>query len=380
MSIIIGADLVPMPSNYELFNNGKAVELVGQELFDILKNADYRVFNLEVPLTDVSKPIDKCGPNLIAPTSTINGYKALNVDLITIANNHIMDQDEQGFDSTIKTLKENAISFVGGGENLSQASKGFIKDINDKKIGFYACAEHEFSIATKEKYGANPFDPFESFDHVVELKKQCDYLIVLYHGGKEHYRYPSPNLQKTCRKFIDKGANLVLCQHSHCVGCKEDYNGGTAVYGQGNFLFDHRDNEFWGTSLLVKINDDFSIEYLPLEKQKEKVTLAQGEKAKEIIDGFNFRSEEIKKEGFIQSKYSQYCNSIIKEYLYSLCGIKKTYLFRTINKLTGQRYSNWVLKRRYNKKNKLATLNLFQCETHRELMIEGIKCQQLPRL
>lgn len=372
MSIIIGADLVPTMSNIELFNKGNVEQLVGKELFDILKKADFRVFNLEVPLTDVNSPIDKCGPSLIAPTSTISGYKALNVDLLTIANNHIMDQGEQGFFSSLKLLNENGIPFIGGGENLTEASKGFVKEINGKKIGFYACAEHEFSIATNKKCGANPFDPLESFDHVVELKKQSDFLIVLYHGGKEHYRYPSPKLQKVCRKFIDKGANIILCQHSHCVGCKEEYNDGTIIYGQGNFLFDHRDNEFWGTSLLIKINYDFSIDYLSLEKRQEKVRLARGDKAKEIIDGFNSRSEEIKKDGFIEKNYKEYANSMIKDYLFNLCGIKRTFVFKMINKISGQRYSNWVIKRKYNKKHRLAVINYLQCEAHNELLSEGL--------
>ena len=36
------------------------------------------IFNLETPITDDFNPIAKCGPNLIAPTSTIKGIKALN--------------------------------------------------------------------------------------------------------------------------------------------------------------------------------------------------------------------------------------------------------------------------------------------------------------
>ena len=68
----------------------------------------------------------------------------------------------------------------------------------------------------------------------------CNSII---NGGKEHYRYPSPDLQKICRKFIDKGADLVVCQHSHCIGCEEKYNHGTIVYGQWNFLFDRSNIE-----------------------------------------------------------------------------------------------------------------------------------------
>ena len=100
------------------------------------------------------------------------------------------------------------------------------------------------------------------------MKAQCDYAIVLYHGGKEYYRYPSPNLQKTCRKLVEKGADLVICQHSHCIGCEEKYQDGTIVYGQGNFLFDHGDNEYWNTSLLVQIKDDGQINYVPLKNKR----------------------------------------------------------------------------------------------------------------
>src|SRR5690606_29065463 len=118
------------------------------------------------------------------------------------------------------------------------------------KIGFYVCAEHEFSIASVDSPGANPFDPLESLDHIADLKNECDYVVVLYHGGKEHYRYPSPYLQKVCRKMADKGANLVICQHSHCIGCFEVYKDSTLVYGQGNFIFNKHDNEYWKTSIL----------------------------------------------------------------------------------------------------------------------------------
>ena len=73
--ILIGADLVPTKSNYELFIKGDSKELIGIELETIIKKADFTVFNLEVPLTDTKAPISKCGPALIAPTTCINGIK-----------------------------------------------------------------------------------------------------------------------------------------------------------------------------------------------------------------------------------------------------------------------------------------------------------------
>ena len=101
MKIIIAADLVPTESNKELFNNADVDALIGSHLNNVLSEADYRIFNLEVPLTNVEAPIAKCGPNLISPPSTIAGIKALGVDFLTLANNHILDQGEQGLYSTI---------------------------------------------------------------------------------------------------------------------------------------------------------------------------------------------------------------------------------------------------------------------------------------
>ena len=105
MQLIIGGDLVPTQSNIDLFSNGDVNALFGEELLSLWNAADLRILNLEVPITDKEDPIAKCGPNLIAPTSTMKGIKALNPTLITLANNHILDQGSQGLKSTEDTIK-----------------------------------------------------------------------------------------------------------------------------------------------------------------------------------------------------------------------------------------------------------------------------------
>lgn len=372
MKLLIGADLVPTQSNMELFCAEDAAALVGDDLLAVLQSADYRIFNLEVPLADAETPIDKCGPALIAPTATVVGYTAIGVDCLTIANNHIMDQGVQGFFATRKTLEKSNIAFVGGGDDLSEAAKPYIIEVGGKKIGVYACTEHEFSIAGEVSPGANPFDPLESPDHVEALKEKCDNVIVLYHGGKEHYRYPSPNLQKVCRKLVEKGADLVICQHSHCVGCEEKYNGGTIVYGQGNFLFDDSTSDYWQTSLLIQINDDFSVSYIPLKKVENTVRLAKGDYAEKILLDFAERSQEIKDPILVEKRYEAFAQSMLLGYLTTFAG-KESFLFRAINKLMGNRLRRMRIKKRYNRKSVLAIRNFVECEAHRELLSRGLQ-------
>ncbi len=372
MSIIIGADIVPTHPNRQWFENGLAEKLTGKELSGILKQADYRIFNLEVPLTDRKKPIAKMGPNLIATTASVEAMRTMGIDLLTLANNHIMDQDAQGLESTFRTLQQAGIAYIGAGENLQEACKPRFVDIKGKRYGIYACTEYEFSIAEDDHPGANPFDCLESPDHIAEMKRQCDYAIVLYHGGKEHYRYPSPYLQKVCRRIVDKGADLVVCQHSHCIGCKEEYQHGTIIYGQGNFIFEDQDNEFWNTSLLVKIDDNAEISYIPLRRQDSGTRTATGNEAKRILEAFNKRSDEIKEPGFTQKQYSVFAQSNLKHYLTYFSGKQDQFVYKVINKLSGHRYENYYSERC--KRNLgVGIRNYIECEAHRELIIEGLK-------
>lgn len=375
MNILIGADLVPTASNESLFELGDAKELLGTELLNVLDMADYRIFNLEVPLTDREQPILKCGPNLIASTKCIAGYQAIGVDLLTLANNHILDQGQEGIESTIRVLNQGKIAYTGVGNTLEEAIEPYIFNCEGKTIGVYACAEHEFSIATRCAAGANPIDWLESPDHVASLKAVCDYVIVLYHGGKEHYRYPSPNLQRICRKLVEKGADLVVCQHSHCIGCEEKYLDGNIVYGQGNFLFDDSDSEFWQTSLLVAVGDDYKISYIPLVKCKNKVRMAQGERARQILEEFKFRSNRICEKNFIENEYSRFSKSMLNGYLASFTGKGGNIFFRALNKLSRRR---WIatLDKRLSHKYKTTIRNYMECEAHRELFLEGLKKEE----
>lgn len=370
LKAIIGGDFVPTKSNFEFFSRANIEELFGNDLLNMMEQADFRVFNLEVSLTNQEVPIIKCGPNLIAPTSTIKGIKALDPTLLTLANNHILDQGEQGLYSTIRALEGDGIGYVGAGSNLNEAARPYIWEGNGIRVGVYACAEHEFTIATEHSPGANPFDPLESLDHIKDLAKKCNHLIVLYHGGKEYYRYPSPYLQKICHRMVDKGADLVVCQHSHCIGAFEKYNDSTIVYGQGNFLFDDSESEFWQTSLLLNViltDEDVTVEYIPTVKHEHGVRLANEQQSREILQAFNKRSEQILDKDFVCQEYKKFAAQMLNGYLAIFHG--RNLFFRVLNKLCGHKLASKL----YTKKSLTAIQNIVECEAHRELVLAGLK-------
>lgn len=374
MKLYIGADFVPTDINKRLFEEGHGEALVGKELYEILKQSDLNVFNLEVPLTDAETPIVKFGNNLIAPSKTVYGYKALEPIFLTLANNHSLDQGVEGLTTTLNLLKQHEIAYAGAGANLKEAKKPFIFEKDGVRIGFYLCTENEFTMATCHSMGANPFDVLDSFDEVAALKEQCDYVIVLYHGGKEFYRYPSPMLQRYCHKFVDRGANLVICQHNHCVGSREDYNGGSIIYGQGNFIFNsdfyvnHQD--FVKDAMLINVEatkDSFVVTELPIRRTDNGTRLATEAEAAETLAGYKNRSEEIKDAHFVISNYKAFADTHVKRYLREFLG--RSFIIRAINALFGRKLMQLIL----GPTSYLAIQNYLECEAHHELFLRGIK-------
>jgi poly-gamma-glutamate synthesis protein (capsule biosynthesis protein) len=283
-----------------------------------------------------------------------------------------MDHDDQGLFQTMEILKKNNVEYVGAGEDLEKAAKPRIIESDGKKIGIYACAENEFSIAEMNKPGANPFDPLESPDHIEALKAQCDFVIVLYHGGKEHYRYPSPYLRKVCRKMVDKGADLIICQHSHCIGAFEHYSGGVIVYGQGNFLFDRNYNELWKTSLLVKATFDekMTVDFVPFGKNGIGIALAGPELKTQILEAFNERSRDILMPGFIEKKYEEFCKEKGLSYMGVFAGLGR--VLRKVDRMTNGAITN----RLYSLKKLNMMQNFIECEAHRELVLKYLNLRR----
>lgn len=358
MKIFIGADLVPTEENFELFNVGDVKALVGEKIKNIMDECDYRIFNLELALTDKDTPIQKAGPNIAAPTSTVKGIKALGVDLLGVSNNHILDHGYEGLISTFSVLEKYGINYVGAGLSKEEAKKPFFIEKDGVKVGCYACCEHEFSWCSDYGFGANGFDPFESLDDITDIKKQCDYLIVLYHGGKEHYRYPTPRLVKTCRKIVEKGADIVLCQHTHCVGTIEDYKTGKIIYGQGNFVFakNYADISSWGEgfAVILDINkENASCDFVPFNKTDVGIEFDFNG---EIIKGLNARSEQIKKAGFIEEKFEEMA--------------EQTVVNRYVQHMLGYIPNELELKERL-----IPLFHYAECEVHHECLLTGLRAK-----
>ena len=366
----IGGDTVPTPSSREAFIAGDPAALLSEGLLPLWQAAEVRIVNLETPLCDVPSPIEKCGPALMAPRACGKGLAGLGIAAASLCNNHILDQGGAGLAETKAALAENGVACFGAGETAKEADCAYSFPCGGRRVTVYALCEHEYSVAGAASPGANGFDPLELADRVRALRQGCDYLIILYHGGREYDPYPSPLLQKRCRKMADCGADLILCQHSHCVGCVEEYGRAVIVYGQGNFLFDlPGEPAAFDTGLLVGV--DFlkerpEVTYLPVGRLGRGAGLLTGDPAEKLLSGFTARSREIARPGFVEERYRAYAADAREKLLKVF--LSGNVLLRGINLLYGRRPS-----RVYGRETLLAIRNSLECESINELIIEGLR-------
>ncbi len=300
MRILIGGDVSIKSDCEALFADGnKGRELFG-DIVDLFECADRVMVNLECAVTEKETPIKKIGPNLKAPLNTVKTLKSIFVTDCLLSNNHIFDYGSAGIKDTLLQLEKYGINYTGFGKNEVDARKNMVIEKDGVKISVIAVCEHEYSYALQNRMGARGYDPYDTNEDIENAKKESDYVIVIYHGGKEGCRYPSPRLLKACRSMVKHGADVVLCQHSHCIGCYEKYMNGHILYGQGNFHFVSenyaQDDEYaWNTGFLVEvlIENGLDVKFIPCKVQGKGIDLAKGTEKAKLLNDFEERNKSL---------------------------------------------------------------------------------------
>ena len=186
------------------------------DFIPLIQESDIAITNLESPITYSKTASSKIGPAMKALPKTIEALKFAGFNLLTLANNHIMDYGFQGLQDTIDICRKNNMDVCGAGKDLQSASQIFYKQVQETTVAIINIAENEFSTTSGEEPGANPLNPVANFYTIQEAKKNADIVFVIIHGGHEMYQLPSPRMKQTYRFFIDSGANAVIGHHTHC--------------------------------------------------------------------------------------------------------------------------------------------------------------------
>lgn len=341
-----------------------------KKLFD---SSDYNIINLEAPVVDgILTPIRKTGPNKHTKDSAIDILSYMGINAVCLANNHFFDHGQNGVEQTLQSLAKHNITYVGGGDTLASSQKTLIIEIKGKRIAIINCCEHESSLATTSHGGSNPINPISQYYAISQAKAVSDYIIVIAHGGIEHFKYPTPRMQSLYRYYVDCGANAVINHHQHCYSGFEYHNGSPIIYGLGNFFFPKKShvNDFWnyGYSITLNIeNNIITFDCHPYCQCLNKNFMIQ-ELTCDKLDEFRSNIAEINNvisnPALLLEKYDEYLNKTKSSY----ASIFTPYHSNFLEKLCAR----GILPKFYNK-NKLRRIASFiKCESHQERLLNFI--------
>lgn len=371
MKILITGDYCPQNRVADCFEN-QCYDKVLQRVKPITEKADYSIVNFECVVSNGDEsPIQKCGSLLRCSKTGVEAIRWAGFDCVTLANNHIRDFGDSGIKNTIDECKKMCIDTVGGGMNLKEASRILCKEIDGRRLAIINCCEHEFSISAEDKAGANPLNPVQQYYAIKEAKKVADYVLVIVHGGHEHFQLPSPRMKETYRFFVDAGANAVINHHQHCFSGYEVYNGAPIFYGLGNFCFDKgkpREKK-WHEGIMVMLNldnEEVEFEIIPYNQCEcqPSVDIKIGDM--EILSRVEELSDIVADSKKLEEKYADYCNQSLREVNLLLEPISNQYL-----RALQQRH--YLPKYHFNKKHILRLYNIIFCEAHRDKVFAFLK-------
>ncbi|QRN86204.1 CapA family protein [Clostridia bacterium] len=227
-----------------------------QNVLKELANADIVIGNLECPLTEEGNPVLK-EPSIVFRGDPRNAeaLKKAGFQVLSLANNHTMDYDEQGFLNTISNLQKQGINSIGAVFSGDTFQKPVFIAKNGCTIGFlaYSVFPPEGYVSLKGKADVARYNKVGSIEEIRRVKKECDLLVVSFHWGKEFSYYPSEQQKEIGHQVVEAGADLVLGHHPHVVQSNENYLNGYIFYSLGNFIFDRQIPSGTDESVIVEI-------------------------------------------------------------------------------------------------------------------------------
>jgi poly-gamma-glutamate synthesis protein (capsule biosynthesis protein) len=282
----------------------------------LLRSADLTVGNLESPVAEKAQLRKSIYPYKVPPW-TLAGLREAGFDLVSLANNHVVDCGPEGVAETIENLTVAGIGHFGAGNNLAQARRPAIAEVGGIKVAFVGMLAAETNVLAHEDTGdavsrarlerrvkrqfqaragragsvvATP----ESVTSIVEQAQSAADLVVLFpHWGVRYHRSPTASQRELARVAVEAGADLIVGHHAHFWQPVELIDGVPVVYGTGNFAFGSG-NKRADEGLLVRATIEgasvTTVELFPLyiknrdSAVRYQTKLLKGSSARDLID------------------------------------------------------------------------------------------------
>lgn len=258
-----------------------------EKIADFTKNADITLIDLETPIFDQC-PVTQEGFKFCGEDGHIEGLKAMEVDVVSVGNNHAGNYGVEGVKKTIDLLNRNGILVMG-----MTNQKPVIKEVSETKFAFlgYDDIANEPGIAHAEEQQIK--------QDIAAARQMADVVIVEYHWGVEYRDFPDNRQIELGHFTIDSGADVVIGNHPHWIQPPEIYKGKYIMYAHGNTIFDQMWSEETKKGVIGKYvfvgPKLIDVEYYPIYTQDYgQPSFLEGEQKEQVLNNLKNASAILK--------------------------------------------------------------------------------------
>ncbi|MDR0670737.1 MAG: CapA family protein, partial [Oscillospiraceae bacterium] len=163
------------------------------------------------------------------------------VDVVTLANNHMLDFGADAMLDTLEHLDAHGIAHVGAGADIGAAGAPVLMEAGAYTVAFLGATR----VIPVASWAAGPERPglFTTYDSTAlceairAVRPRADYVIVYVHWGVERATQPESYQVQMARDYIDAGADAVIGAHPHVLQPLAFYEGKLIAYSLGNLIF-----------------------------------------------------------------------------------------------------------------------------------------------
>jgi poly-gamma-glutamate capsule biosynthesis protein CapA/YwtB (metallophosphatase superfamily) len=207
----------------------------------VLRSADFAAVNLETSVTSRGAPQPKTY-HFRAPPTAFTALRDAGVDLVTMANNHVLDYGTVGLADTLAAARAARFPYVGIGPDAAAAWAPYVTTVKGMRIavvGVSQVAELASSwVATSSRPGeANAIDLGRTLAAVKAARRLASTVIVFMHWGTEGQACPDSGQLSLAQKLAAAGASVIVGAHAHMLQGSGWLGHTFVAYGMGNFLW-----------------------------------------------------------------------------------------------------------------------------------------------
>ena len=270
-----------------------------------------RLINLETSITKSNDYWKAKGIHYrMHPENTV-ALKAAEINICSLANNHVLDWGYSGLLETLESLKAVDIQIAGAGRNTDQAGAPAVINTGEQsRVIVFSFGLPTSGIpfnwaAEKNRPGVNLLGDLgdkslhQIQSKVQEAKRNGDIVVASIHwGGNWGYDIPRKQRRFAHRLVDDGGVDIIHGHSSHHVKAIEVYKGKLILYGCGDFL-----NDYEGIGGYEEFRPDLALMYFatvdpasgnlvalqmtPTQIRRFKVNRASGTDARWLKDTLN---------------------------------------------------------------------------------------------